>query len=497
MQLPRGATGNRLSVRLLIGAVLMIVAISAVQLRPSDDAVAASTPSIALSSTSGAVGSTISITGRDFPRNVFGQTYWAGSSTDMPSFRTDRAGNYRVTVRAPARTAGAYVVSAGAAGVVAGSTFTIVASASVATATPTPTPTPSATATPAPTPAPGAAQRRVVGYYPLWLPYLEYSEKDIDFAVITHVAHFSVIPRPDGTIEVPEEWGPGPMPSPALVNTAHAAGAKVILVVGGDLARATTGFAAMAATQSTRQAFVRNLTAMVTANGYDGVDIDWESPVNATDRSNLNALVAELRASLGSSRTLSLAVPAAASDGQLFDITALLPYVDWFGAMTYGLHGAAWSSHSGHTAPLYSTRAADTLHVGGDLSVDASRLYYLSRGVPAAKLLVGVPFYGEKFATATAMNQTLTSTAGGAINYRDIAPLIGNGWTVSRDTAAQAPFLVGAGGGIITYDDPQSIAAKCSYIATQNLGGAIIWHLGKDYGATRQQPLLQAATACR
>jgi chitinase len=117
--------------------------------------------------------------------------------------------------------------------------------------------------------------------------------------------------------------------------------------------------------------------------------------------------------------------------------------------------------------------------------------------VPPEKLLVGLPFYGERFDNATALHQPLTGTAGGAVDYPDVSHLIGNGWLLHRDAVADVPYLTSStGSGIISYDDAASIAAKCDYVVANHLGGAILWHLGQDQ-MNGLQPLLGAAGGCR
>jgi chitinase len=350
----------------------------------------------------------------------------------------------------------------------------------------TPTTTTPPTASPAPS-SPGS--RRVVAYYPIWVPNAGYTPSAIDFHTVTTVAHFSVLPAGDGNVAIPD-WGP--FPDPGLIATAHAAGAKVVLVVGtGNDASVPAAFSKMAASAATRQRFAQRLLTLLNTNGYDGVDLDWEFPASAADRTNLSALVGELRTALGSSRTLSVVTPANDWNGQWFDLGALARIVDWFGVLTYDLSGADWSSYVDHNAALYPGRS-------GELSLDSSLQYYLSRGVPRSKIYPGLPFFGQRFDAATSIHQAQTPPSKGASpDYKEIAALAGNGWTAMRDAKAQVPYLVRTGGaGVISYDDATSIAAKCSYVKTQALGGTIVWHLGKDL-LNGRQPLLQAAGACR
>jgi chitinase len=325
----------------------------------------------------------------------------------------------------------------------------------------------------------------MVGYYPIWMPQAGYAPAAIDYSAVNVVAHFAVLPRADGTVNYPD-WGA--FPDPSVVNGAHANGAKVVLVVGGDAWEATTAFSAMTANATARAAFVRNITALVNAQGYDGVDLDWEFPFNGTDRANLTLLVRELRTALGSSKILSLATPASNWYGQWFDLPSLTPYVDWFGVMTYSFAAPSWSTEAGHNSALYGV---------GELNMDAARLYYLGRGVPNSKLLLGIPFFGERFDGASRPGDALANRNGGLVDFSVIAALVNNGWTRVQDTVAGVPYLTRIGSpGFITYDDAWSIGLKCDYLNQKGFRGMIIWHLGEDRAGS-SQPLLTAAGACR
>ncbi len=335
-------------------------------------------------------------------------------------------------------------------------------------------------------PNPPSTPRRIVGYVPAWARGNGYRPDQIDFGVVNTVAHFSVTPRADGTLAAPA-WGP--FPDPALVAAAHAAGAAIVLVVGDDRPETADGFAAVVQ-PALRPAFVSAVAALIAANGYDGVDLDWEFPQDATDRDGLTALVAALRAALGSTRTLSLSLPASAFWGEWFDAGALAPLVDWFGVMTYALSGPSWDDHADNNAALFSDR-------DGEASVDSAVRYYLGRGVPAEKLLVGLPFFGQRFDAVAALHAPLTGGAGRTLPYPSVLDLIAAGWTAHWDAAASVPFLTDpTAAALVSYDDPRSFAAKCAYVHAHRLGGALLWYVGQDL-VNGRQPLLAAAAACR
>jgi chitinase len=337
---------------------------------------------------------------------------------------------------------------------------------------------------------------KVVGYLPIWMRNAGYTASAVDFSVVDIVAHFSVVPRGDGSIDIPD-WGP--FPDPALIAAAHREGARVVLVVGGDHEAATRGFSVMASRSDTRRRFVGEVVELVRVQGYDGVDIDWEFPETASDRANLTALVSELRTALPARATLSLAAPASDWFGRWFDVPALVPHLDWVGAMSYSLQAPSLSGRSAHNAALFSPAAVPPSPGRAEEypSLDSVREYHLSRGVPPEKLLLGIPFYGHRFDGASDIHEPHTSTAGGAMTYAEIAPLIGEGWTRHVDTDAGVPYLRRDDGpGVISYDDPRSVRAKCSYVGARGLGGVIVWHLGADSGP-QGQPLLEAVRACR
>ncbi len=331
-----------------------------------------------------------------------------------------------------------------------------------------------------------SAARRIVGYVPAWERGNGYLPGQIDFGVVTTVAHFAVTPLPDGTL-APPDWGP--FPDPALVTRAHATGASIVLVIGGDHPAATRGFAAVVQPEL-RPIFVAQVRALVDADGYDGIDLDWEFPHDAAARDGLTDVVAALRAALGPTRTLSLSVPASGFWGEWFDVAALAPNVDWFGVMTYGLSGPSWDDHSDSNAALFPGRS-------GEASVDTAVSYYVGRGAPPEKLLVGLPFFGQRFDDATALHQPLKHSGGTTISYPEVLDLVAEGWAEQWDPVTSVPFLTApAAPGLVSYDDPRSFGAKCSYVRTHALGGVLLWHVGQDL-RNGAQPLLAAAGACR
>jgi chitinase len=194
-----------------------------------------------------------------------------------------------------------------------------------------------------------SAHKRLLGYYTAWSKYNTppYAADQIPYSKLTHIAHAFVLltAKADGTLAIPS----GTI-EPALIRKAHAAGVKVLISIGGGDGIQGPLFNKMAASETYRQAFVKNVHTFLVKFGYDGVDIDWEVP-DAPDRANCTTLMQELRNGLPSPWLISMATPSdPRSWGQGFDIPALAPLLDFMNVMTYDFYGS-WSTSTGHVSP--------------------------------------------------------------------------------------------------------------------------------------------------
>ncbi len=144
-----------------------------------------------------------------------------------------------------------------------------------------------------------ASSIRLLAYYPMWAKSQTppYSAAQIPFRKITHIAHafLAINPKADGSISIDPD-----LLEPALISGAHAAGVKVLISIGGADQTQTTAFATVARSDSLRRAFAHNVHKFITANGYDGVDIDWEVPNAPADTQPCIQLMQALRAEMPS-----------------------------------------------------------------------------------------------------------------------------------------------------------------------------------------------------
>jgi chitinase len=337
-----------------------------------------------------------------------------------------------------------------------------------------------------------AQPRKVVfGYYPDWVLGGAHAmtPQNIDYAKLTHVAVAFAYPDSTGTLRahVPQYY----TIVPQVVDSAHAHGVKVLVSLGG--ATLSQGFAPTCRDTNKLNSFVSQLAAHVDTSGLDGVDFDWEFPANDTEKNYYTALIRKTRARLPESLLVTLATPFWNDwAGKYIDYAALEPHLDLFNLMTYNYSDPGASTVSGHNAPLYA--------VTGQHCINRSVQRFLSIGLPASKLTVGIPFYGKSYGSCSGIGQAFSGAGslGASPAYYDVIPLAGNPYVRHWDTTAHAPYLIG-NSEVICYDDSASAREKAQYAQDQGLAGVMIWQLQKAFigdGTVKgQQPLLNGIHA--
>lgn len=114
----------------------------------------------------------------------------------------------------------------------------------------------------------------------------------------------------------------------------------------------------------------------------------------SSDRKDFTLLLKELNAAF---EPKGLLLSAAVSAGKqvidvAYDAPALVEHLDWIGVMSYDYHGP-WEPNTGHTAPLYRNPEDPTYQANVNFSIT----YWIQQGVPASKLVMGVPSYGQSY----------------------------------------------------------------------------------------------------
>jgi len=339
----------------------------------------------------------------------------------------------------------------------------------------------------------------VMGYYMGYLADRQ-PPSAIDWKGLTHLAVGFFVPRADGTLDA--GLAPSAADRKVLVQAARQNKRKVLATLGGQ----DTGPMWYAATSSAARAtLVSSLKNLVKREGYDGLDLDWE-PLEPRDQPLLLELVRTLRKELPG--TL-MTFPADGADNLNFPANRafyaqLAPLLDQLNLMTYGMGFAFEGWKTWHSSPLYGQTPNTPTSV--DLTVQG----YLKAGIPAAKLGIGIGFYGICYGAPAQgpLEDTVGIKPGGAklladdndLSYANIvtqyAPLGTRKW----DSSARVPYLSFAqpsgpkGCTYLSFEDAASILEKGKYLRQKGLGGVILWNVNQGYipGRVPANPLLEA-----
>jgi hypothetical protein len=252
--------------------------------------------------------------------------------------------------------------------------------------------------------------------------------------------------------------------------------------------------AAFLASPARRAAHIRALVGLAVGNGFDGLDLDYESMnIGGTDaqrtavRSGFVVLVRDLAAALHAQhKRLSVTVgPRTAKTSTwwgVFDYRGLSTYADRFRIMTYDRS----TTSPGPIAPLGW--------------VDLVLQYALSQGVPAAKIDVGIPTYGRDWAAPISGTCPAAALATDAVtNAEAVAtavenhtlPVFATTWndpvhgviSAAEKTYSYVEALPGTDCRIqhtVWYSDARSANSRAALVGKYKLHGITEWYIGSE-----------------
>ncbi|MGW9379405.1 glycosyl hydrolase family 18 protein [Streptomyces albidoflavus] len=222
------------------------------------------------------------------------------------------------------------------------------------------------------------------------------------------------------------------------------------------------------------------------ADVFDGIDLDWEYPnacglsCDSSGPAALKNMVQAMRAQFGTDLVTAAITADASSGGKLdaADYAGAAQYFDWYNVMTYDFFGA-WDK-TGPTAPHSALNSYSGIPKA-DFHSAAAIAKLKAKGVPAAKLLLGIGFYGRGWTGVTqdAPGGTATGPATGTYEagiedykvLKNSCPATG---TVGGTAYAKC------GSNWWSYDTPATIKSKTAWAKDQGLGGAFFWEFSGD-----------------
>jgi chitinase len=247
-------------------------------------------------------------------------------------------------------------------------------------------------------------------------------------------------------------------------------------------------------TESSRQKFARTNAAIVEDYDLDGVDIDWEYPgmrgednvFRLEDKENFTLMFKALREELdvlsrrtGKKYFLTTAIPCFTNFIDMTEMGKAQHYLDYINLMAYDFYVAG--DTAGHHSNLYASE-----NYNKEQSGDRAFREYTRAGVPAQKLVLGIPFYGRSWYMNTSdhhgINRGVQSLArGGGYTYVKDSIATRVGFVRHWDDKAKAPYLFNeVTRQLVTYDDEESVKLKCAYVRDHKMAGVMFWQYASD-----------------
>lgn len=229
-----------------------------------------------------------------------------------------------------------------------------------------------------------------------------------DLSLISTVGYFGVGVNADGSLDRTSTGWKVMQTSQfqSFMNAAHGSGTRVVLtIVLQDFSNLTP---TMCSGLANRFKTIGETVSAVRAYGFDGVNVDYEgeggSCAGGRPQDMLIDMMYNLRISLNgsapASNYVSIDTYGGSADDQsglgFFIIPRLNPWVDAFFVMSYDMEYSNWRAAGctsfclGPTAPLTGYTYNDTGEMASYIAT-----------VPAAKVILGVPYYGRKACVAS------------------------------------------------------------------------------------------------
>lgn len=238
-------------------------------------------------------------------------------------------------------------------------------------------------------------------------------------------------------------------------------------------------FATIAKSETLRKEFALNIVKLINEYGFDGIDIDWETP-KTSEAKYFTLLMKEIYTSVKENNSNHL-VTAAIGGGKWqppkYDLANSVQYLDYINMMTYSMTSSNGYFHNA----LYKSTKGYTLT---SCSIEESIAIYDTYNVPHNKILVGLAFYGIKQLGSSGVGTSSSSNM--SISYKSIyenyltKDLINIEICFDEETAS--PYIYDSENQVfITYENEESIKKKCDYVNTLGLAGVMYWQDGQDY----------------
>ncbi|XP_010942288.1 class V chitinase CHIT5b [Elaeis guineensis] len=348
-------------------------------------------------------------------------------------------------------------------------------------------PFPDGVPTPAPAPVPPPSSAIKAGYW-----FSGINPTSINLSYFTHI-YYAFVELDNTSFEVVITPSDADILADFTATLhAHQPPVKAMLSIGGGGGGGDT-FASMATNFSTRSAFIKSTIAVAREYNLDGLDLDWEFPVNPEKMASLGDLFMEWRDAIAREAAEtgrpSLLLTSAVYFASHFFLPSYTPRsyptdkmavsLDWINAMCYDYHGAWNKTETGAPAALFDPKS--------NVSTSYGLTSWVEAGIPPKKVVMGLPLYSHTWQLKDPADHGIGAPAvgvgpgnEGVLVYSKVVDFNSeNNATQVYDEVTVSVYSY-AGTNWIGYDDPLTVTTKIEFAQELGLGGYFFWAIGYD-----------------
>ncbi|KAF5749542.1 Cysteine-rich RLK 34 putative isoform 3 [Tripterygium wilfordii] len=249
-------------------------------------------------------------------------------------------------------------------------------------------------------------------------------------------------------------------------------------------------FSSMINQSSYRKSFIESSISTARLYGFQGLDFGGVMPDKNTNMTNLGVLLSEWRYAIASegrksgNQDLILAMAVYSlkeNDSASYPIESMRRNLDWVRVAAYDYYVPMKEKYTGLNAALYGP--------SGRLNANESIMSWINGGMPANKLVLGLPYHGYVWLLSNSQDNDIgapasgpTITIDGSVGYKLIKSYIqtyGFG-AVSVYNSTYVVNLFRTGRYWANFDDVEAITAKISYAKKMGMLGYAAFQLSND-----------------
>lgn len=306
-----------------------------------------------------------------------------------------------------------------------------------------------------------AAADKVVGFYTYWSQYSQFYPKDIRYNTVTDIHYVNLAVGEDGSVAFADENDTENFKT--LVQMSKENNVKLIVSVGGM--ENEGNLKAVASSEELLPAFVSNVGSWLSANGGDGVELDWQN-LTAEDAEDYAKMVNALVDGLSGATVTAVVYPSYGMEAYKAEALNRLAYIDVF------------------MSDMMTEESSELVPNQSAASIEENLGKLKEAGVNSDLLVPIVFLYGKSFAGAKGLGTAHQGVGSGNEGFLTYAELMGKfdspEYTVTFDESSKSEVAVSEAESIVFMGIP-SVKAVAQQVKSEGMGGVAVYDLSQDH----------------